>query len=44
MTCELPRLERIGSLHVLTLTHGEGSNADVGSFQAAHGNPICATS
>ena len=26
----------------LTFAHGEGLNADVGNFQAAYGNPICA--
>jgi hypothetical protein len=40
---ESPRLNRIGSLHSLTLTHQEGSNADVGSSQAAHANPNCGT-
>jgi hypothetical protein len=43
VTYEPPRLNRAGSLHALTLTHEEGSNANVGSFQAAHGNPICGT-
>jgi hypothetical protein len=43
VTYESPRLNRIGSLHSLTLTHEEGSNADAGSSQAAHGNPICGT-
>ncbi len=38
-----PRLNRIGSPHSLTLTHEEGSNADVGSSQAAPGNPIGGT-
>lgn len=28
----------------LSFAHEEGSNADVGSFQAAYGNLICATS
>ena len=40
VTYESPRLNRIGSLHSLALTHEEGSNADAGSSQAAHGNPI----
>jgi hypothetical protein len=40
---EPPRLNRIGSPRALTLTHREGSDADVGSFQAAHGNLICDT-
>jgi hypothetical protein len=44
VTHEPPRPKRVGSLHVRTLTHEEGSNADVGSFQAARLNPICATS
>jgi hypothetical protein len=44
VTYESPRLNRIGSLHSLTLTHAEGSNSDVGSFQTANGNPVCATS
>jgi len=43
VTYEPPRLNRIGSPHALALTHQEGSNADVGSSQAAHGNPICGT-
>ena len=43
VTYEPPRLNRIGSLHSLALTHEEGSNADVGSSQAARGNPICGT-
>jgi hypothetical protein len=42
VTHEPPRLNRIGS-HVLALTNEEGSNADVGSSQAVHGNPICGT-
>jgi hypothetical protein len=42
VTYEPLRLKRVGSLQ--TLTHEEGSNADVGSFQAARLNPICATS
>jgi hypothetical protein len=41
---EPPRLNRVGSPHALTLIHEEASNADAGSFQAAHSNPICATS
>jgi len=44
VTHEPPRLNRIGSVHALTLTHEEGSNADVGSFQAAQGDRIWATS
>jgi len=44
VTYEPPRLNRIGSVHTLTLTHQEGPNADVGSFQAAHGDRILATS
>jgi hypothetical protein len=44
VTCEPPRLNRIGPPHALTLIHEEASNADAGSFQAAYGNPICATS
>jgi hypothetical protein len=44
VTYEPPPRNRVGSMHVRTLTHEEGSNADVGSFQAAHGNPICAAS
>jgi hypothetical protein len=43
VTHEPPRLNRATSLHVRTLTHEEGPNADVGSSQAAHGNPICST-
>jgi hypothetical protein len=43
VTYEPPRLNRIGSPRTLTLTHREGSDADVGSFQAAHGNLICDT-
>lgn len=39
VTYEPPRLNRIGSPHALALTHKEGSNADVGSSPAAHGNP-----
>lgn len=41
VTYEPPRLNRIGSPHALTLTRREGSNADVGSFQAAYGNLFC---
>ena len=41
VTYEPPRLNWIGSPHALTLTHQEGSSADVGSFQAAYGNLIC---
>jgi hypothetical protein len=41
VTYESPRLNRIGSLHALALTHEERANADTGSSQAAHGNPIC---
>jgi len=41
VTYEPPRLNRIGSLHALTLTRREGSIADVGSSQAAYGNLIC---
>jgi hypothetical protein len=37
VTHESPRLNRIGSLHSLALTHEEGLNVDVGSSQAAHG-------
>jgi hypothetical protein len=43
VTYEPPGLNGVGSLHALTLTRKEGPNVDVGSFQAAHGNPICAT-
>lgn len=43
VTYEPPRLNRIGSPHSLALTHEEGSNADVDSFQAAHVNPFCGT-
>ena len=43
VTYEPLRLNRIGSPHALALTNEEGSNADVGSSQAAHGNPICIT-
>jgi hypothetical protein len=39
-----PRLNRVGPLHELTLTHEEGSKAGAGSFQAAYGNSICGTS
>jgi hypothetical protein len=39
VTHEPRRLNRAGSLHVRTLTHEEGSNAGVGSSQAAHGDP-----
>jgi hypothetical protein len=39
-----PRLNRVGSLHALTLTLEEGPNAGAGSFQAAYGNAICGTS
>jgi hypothetical protein len=34
----------IGPPDALTLVHEAASNADAGSFQAAHGNPIYATS
>jgi hypothetical protein len=44
VTYEPPRLNRIGSPHALTLTHREGSNADVGSFHAAYGDLIGDTS
>lgn len=44
VTYEPPRLHRAGWLHVLTLTHEEGPNADMGSFQAAYDNPICLAS
>ncbi len=40
VTHEPPRPNRTGSPHALTLTHQVGPNADVGSSQAAHGNPI----
>jgi hypothetical protein len=43
VTYEPPRLNRIGSPQALTLTPQEGPTADVGRFQAAHGNPICGT-
>ncbi len=43
LTYEPPCLNRIGSPHVLALTNEEGSNADVGSSQAAHGNPTSGT-
>jgi hypothetical protein len=38
-----PCLNRVGSLDALTLTHEDGSNAGVGSFQAMYGNPVCGT-
>jgi hypothetical protein len=44
VTYEWLRLKRDGPPHALTLTHEDGSNADVGSFPAAQGNSICATS
>jgi len=44
VTYEPPRLNRVGSLHPLTLTREDAPNVDAGSFQAARGNPICATS
>jgi hypothetical protein len=44
VTYEPPGLNRVGLLHAPTLTREEGPNADAGSFRAAHGNPICATS
>ena len=40
VTSEPRRLNRTGSPHALTLIHQEGPDADVGSSQAAHGNPI----
>jgi hypothetical protein len=40
MTYQPPHLNRIGSLHAETLTHEEGSNADISSFPAARDNPI----
>lgn len=43
VTYEPPRLNRVGSLHMRTFTHEEGSNADVRSSQAAHGNLISDT-
>lgn len=44
VTYEPPGLNRVGSLHPLTLTREDGSNVYVGRFQTARGNPICATS
>jgi hypothetical protein len=44
VTYELPRLNRIGLLRAMTLAHEEGSDVDVGSFQAGHGNPVCGSS
>ena len=43
VTYEQPRLNWIGSPHALILTRQEGSNAGVGSFQAAYGDLICDT-
>ena len=43
VTHEPPCLNRIGSPHALALTHEERSNADVGSSQAAQGNPTSGT-
>lgn len=40
VTYEPPLLNGIGSPHALVLTRQEGSNADVGSFQAAYSNLI----
>jgi hypothetical protein len=39
VTYESLRLNRIGSLCPLTLTHEVGSNADADSSRAVHGNP-----
>jgi hypothetical protein len=45
VTYELPRLNRIGSLHIaLTWTHEAGQDADVGTFQALRDNPGCISS
>lgn len=41
---EPPGLNRVGSLHPLTLTREDARNVDVGTFQAARGNSICAIS
>ena len=41
---EPPGLNRVGSLHPLTLTRENAPKVDVGSFQEARGNRICATS
>jgi hypothetical protein len=43
VTYESLRLNRTGSPHTLTLTRREGSNVNIGSFQAAYGNLICGT-
>lgn len=47
VTYEPPRLNKVGSLHALTLTstHEDGPpDADVGRFPALPDNPISATS
>jgi hypothetical protein len=41
VTYQSPRLNGIGSLHSLALTHEERSNADVGGSQATRGDSIC---
>ena len=45
VTYQPPRLNRVGSLHVLTLTHEDAPpDADVGGIPALPDNPISATS
>lgn len=41
VTYESLRKNRTGSPHTLTSTHREGSNVNIGSFQAACGNLTC---
>jgi hypothetical protein len=41
VTYEPPRLNRIGSLHALTLTREAGPDADVGCCQALRDNRSC---
>jgi hypothetical protein len=39
VTHEPPRLNGPGPLHVRTLTHEKGPNADVGGSRTVHGDP-----
>jgi hypothetical protein len=43
VTYEPARLNTTGSPHTLPLTHKKGSNADLGSAQAAPGRPVRGT-
>ena len=44
VTYESPRVNKVGSLHAMTLTHEDGPlDADVGGIPALPDNPISAT-